>query len=207
MIYFLRKLKIYLIHSLLVTPLLISPVALADAKSDGDKGIEEYRQGNVIEAMQLLHKSAQQGYAPAQVNLAYILDQAEQNQEAVRWYQQAADQNDARGLFGLGTMYAKGEGVDRDPSKAGKLIEKSARMDHVPAMREFANALEYGQLGFDANQSEAASWYLKAAEAGDTDSMRRMRDAYLNGHLGLPIDPEKSGVWDRKINNPGEDDS
>lgn len=204
MISFPHKSGVNLLHALLILQLLICPSAFADAKTDGEKGIEQYRQGNLIEGMQLLHKSAQKGYAPAQVTLAFILDQSEQNREAFHWYQQAADQNDARGLFGLGTMYAKGEGVEKNTRKAGKLIEKSARMDHIPAMLEYANALEFGRLGFETNQPEAAIWYLKAAEAGDHDSMRRMRDAYLNGQLGLPIDLVKSAEWDRKINNPGD---
>ena len=202
-----KKFKHTLLKTLLVSQLIIIPAAMADAQSDGEKGIEEYRQGNLIEGMHLLHSSAKQGYAPAQVTLAFILDQAEQDREAVHWYQQAADQNNVRGIFGLGTMYAKGEGVEKDPPKAGQLIEKAARMDYLPAMLEFANALEFGQLGFESSQSEAVSWYLKAAEAGDDVSMRRLRDAYLNGELGLPVDPVKSAEWDRKINMPKEKDN
>ena len=41
--------------------LLLMPVALANAKTDGEKGIAEYRLGNMIEGMQLLQKSAEQG--------------------------------------------------------------------------------------------------------------------------------------------------
>ena len=78
--------KIIFLFSLLM---LSSSLVLADAKTDGDKGIEEFRNGNLIEAMRLLEISAEQGYVPAQVTLAYILDQAEQNSEAFHWYQQS----------------------------------------------------------------------------------------------------------------------
>jgi len=177
-----------------------SSLVLADAKSDGDKGIAEFKNGNLIESMRLLEKSAEKGYVPAQVMLAYILDQAERNSEAFKWYQQAADANDAAGLFGLGGMYAKGEGTTADPQKAGQLIERSALQNHLPAMRAYANAMEYGQLGFDLDGSSAAEWYLKAANAGDSISMRRLKDAYTSGQLGLPVDPEQASKWDAEIN-------
>ena len=182
--------------------LLMIPVTsgLADAKTDGDKGIEEYRNGNLIEAMDLLEKSALKGYTPAQITLAYILDQAEQDSEAFHWYQQAAKNKDAAGLFGLGGMYAKGEGTEKDPQKAGQLIKQSALLGHLPAMRAYAYALEHGQLGFSQNNSAAAEWYLKAANSGDEVSMRRLRNAYTLGQLGMPIDPEQASKWDAEIN-------
>jgi len=173
---------------------------LADAKIDGDKGIEEFRNGNLIEAMQLLEKSAAQGYTPAQVTLAYILDYSEQDTEAYQWYQQAADSGDPAGLFGLGSMYAKGEGTPLDPQKAGQLIEQSALLDHRPAMRAYANALEHGKLGFSQNHSSAAEWFLKAANAGDYVSMHRLIDAYSLGELGLAVNPEEASKWEIKLN-------
>jgi uncharacterized protein len=170
--------------------------ALADAKTDGDKGIAEFEKGNLMESMILLEKSAEEGYVPAQVTLAYILDSSERNDEAFKWYQKAADANDPAGLFGLGTMYAKGEGTTADPVKAGQLIERSARQVHMPAMRAYAHALEYGRLGFERDVSAAVEWYSNAADAGDYVSMRRLKQAYELGQLGLPVDPEKASEWD-----------
>ena len=178
-----------------------SSLALADAKIDGDKGIVEYRKGNLIESMLLLEKSAGKGYAPAQVTLAYILDKSEQDTQALHWYQQAANNNYPAGLFGLGNMYAKGEGTEKDTQKAGQLIRQSALLDHVPAMRAYAYALEYGQLNFNRDNSSAVEWYLKAASSGDKVSMRRLNNAYTLGELGLPIDPEQASIWDSKMSS------
>lgn len=174
--------------------------AWADARSDGEKGIDEYRKGNLIVSLQLLEKSAAAGYPPAQVTLAYIYDQSENDEAAFHWYQQAANSNDAAGLFGLGNMYAKGEGTERNSPRAGQLILQSAQLDYLPAIRAYAFALENGQLGFDSNPATAADWYLKAAESGDGVSMRRLRDAYKFGQLGLPVDAQQSAHWDAKIN-------
>ena len=174
--------------------------AWADARADGDKGIDEYRKGNLIASMQLLEKSAAAGYPPAQVTLAYIYDQSENDEAAFHWYQQAANSKDAAGLFGLGNMYAKGEGTEQNSARAGQLILQSAQLDYLPAIRAYAFALENGQLGFNSNPAKAADWYLKAAGSGDGVSMRRLRDAYKYGQLGLPVDAQQSAHWDAKIN-------
>jgi len=187
---------------MLVTILLLLPQAraLGDARTDGDLGIEAFRQGRLIEGMELLQRSAEGGYAPAQVTLAYILDFSERDREAFYWYQQAADSNDAAGIFGLGTMYAKGEGVERNPQKAGQLTRRAAQMEHLPAMRAYAYALENGALGFDRDHAAAVEWFAKAAAAGDQVSMRRLKDAYSQGQLGLPVDPQQASAWEKKLN-------
>ena len=179
--------------------LLLPSALLADARSDGERGIAEYRQGNLIEAMEWLHKSAKAGYTPAQTTLAFILDAAENDEAAFRWYSEAAENNDAEGLFGLGTMYAKGEGTAKDPGKAGELIRRAAELEHLQAMRVYAHSLEHGMLGYTASPNEAADWYLKAANLGDATSMQRLKKAYSLGQLGLPADAKRAAEWDAKL--------
>lgn len=184
----------------LVSILLLPATLQADARSDGELGIAEYRIGNLIEAMQLLENSAAQGYIPAQTTLAFILDSAERDADAFHWYQQAAGQQDAAGLFGLAGMYAKGEGTDKDPRQAGQLIQQAAQLEHVEAMRVYAHALENGQLGFVSSPQSAAKWYLKAAGLGDAISMQRLKKAYQQGQLGLPVDTRQAEAWNKKLN-------
>ena len=180
--------------------ILVWPSALlADARSDGERGIAEYRQGNLVQAMEWLQKSATAGYTPAQTTLASILDAAEDDEAAFRWYQAAADSNDAAGLFGLGSMYAKGEGTAKNPARAGELFQQAAELGHVQAMRVYANALENGQLGLAHNPGEAIAWYLKAANQGDVNSMHRLKQAYSLGQLGLQADAKRAAEWDAKI--------
>ena len=193
--------KKYEILLLALVSILATPVTLqADARSDGDLGIAEFRKGNLIEAMQLLEKSAEQGYIPAQTTLAFILDSAERDAEAFHWYQQAAERQDSAGLYGLAGMYAKGEGADKDPRKAGQLMQQAAQLEHVEAMRVYAHALEHGQLGFEPSPQSAAKWYLKAAGLGDEMSMQRLKMAYTRGQLGLPVDAEQAEAWRKKLN-------
>lgn len=185
---------------LALVSILATPVTLqADARSDGDLGIAEFRKGNLIEAMQLLEKSAAQGYVSAQITLAFIMDSAERDAEAFYWYQQAAKLQDPAGLFGLAGMYAKGEGADIDLRKAGQLMQQAAQLEHVEAMRVYAHALEYGQLGFESSPQSAAKWYLKAAGIGDEISMQRLKKAYTQGQLGLPVDARQVATWHKKL--------
>lgn len=192
--------KIGSLYLALVLNLVMSATLLADARSDGDLGIAEFGKGNLIEAMQLLEKSAAQGYLPAQITLAFILDAAERDTDAFDWYQQAAKRQDTAGLFGLASMYAKGEGTEKNPRKAGQLIQQAAQLEHVEAMRVYAHALEYGQLGFEPSPQTAAQWYLKAAGLGDEISMQRLKTAYTEGQLTLPVDAQQAEAWRKKLN-------
>ena len=174
--------------------------AWADAKTDGERGIAAYKQGRLIEAMQLLRRSAEQNYAPAQNMLAYILDQSEQDDEAFQWYQKAARQGDAAAQFGLGSMYAKGEGVARNPEQAGRWIQRSAEQHYLLAMRAYAFALENGELGFDRDPAAALKWFRKSAEAGDSVAIRRLAQAYRYGQLGLAIDTARAAELEATLN-------
>lgn len=170
--------------------------AIADPETDGERGIAEYRQGNLITAIRLLESSARAGYVPAQVTLAYIFDQAEENRTALHWYRQAARRGDAEAMFALSEMYARGEGTDANPLEAGRLLRRAAELGHLRAMRAYAFVLEHGELGFSRHDNGALDWYRRAAEHGDPVAMRRLRDAHRDGELGLPIDAVAAAAWD-----------
>ena len=169
--------------------------AAAAPRSDGERGIAEYRKGNLIEGMRLLENAAAGGYLPAQTTLAFILDAAEQDDRALHWYRQAASARDAAGLYGLGGMYAKGEGTPRDSQRAAELIGEAASLGHVEAMRVYAHALEHGLMGLDARSDEALGWYRRAADRGDARSMNRLAEAHGNGELGLAVDKQRARDW------------
>jgi hypothetical protein len=171
----------------------------------GEKGIEAFRQGNLILAMDLLSKSAEKGYAPAQTTLAYILDQSEENDQAFILFEQAAKQNYAAAQFGLGKMYASGEGVEQNQSIAGEWIKKSAEQSYLPAMRAYAFALESGSLGFDKNSEQAFHWYQLCDDAGDTVCTRRLAQVYETGDLGQPVDENKADELRRRLNKMPEE--
>ena len=78
----------------------------------------------------MFRQAAEEGSSDAQAWLGYLLDLAEENAEAVRWYRASAEQGNKEGLAGLADMYAKGEGVDKDLTEARMLYEKAADAGH-----------------------------------------------------------------------------
>jgi len=166
---------------------------------DGKKGIEAFRQGDLITAMGLLERSAAGGYAPAQTTLGFILDGAEENSRAFELFQAAANSGYPEAMFRLGKMYAKGEGVDINQALAGDWIKKAASLQHVPAMRALAIALEHGTLGFVKNEIKSYHWYLKCDENGDSVCSRRLMVLFTNGGLGHAADKVKAAHFRDKI--------
>ncbi len=77
---------------------------------------------DLAKARALFLQAAEQGYAPAQVNLGMIYDHgdgvARDYQTARYWYQKAADLGNRDGQLMLGYMYFYGLGGDDDHKKA-----------------------------------------------------------------------------------------
>ncbi len=174
----------------------------ADYMKDNDMGMEAYRNGNLILAMKLLNQASIKGYSPAQTTLAHILDQAEEDERAFKLYKQAAEKNYSPAQFGLGNMYAKGEGTEKNTLLAGQLIMKSALQHHVPAMRAYAYALEFGNLGFIKNDDLAFKWYEKCSYAGDLVCTRRLVQVYTLGDLNHKKNKERADELKKMLNLP-----
>ena len=57
----------------------------------------------------------------------------EQNEEAVKWFQKAAEQGNATAQYILGVAYAEGKGVEQDYKEAVKWFQKAAEQGHAEA--------------------------------------------------------------------------
>lgn len=139
----------------------LSPKAFAGPVEDTALAEKEFARGNLIVAMDLWRKAAQQGYAPAQVWLGDILDKAEEDVEAVDWYRKAAEQGSAAGEYGLAQMYLKGEGVKKDFEQARALIVRSAEKDYLPAVMLMMDAYRSGAMGLAVDLVKADEWEAK----------------------------------------------
>ena len=176
-------------------------IAQAAPEDDFRVGSEAFRRGDVVEAMALLKKPADAGHAPSQALLAYILDKAEFNDEAVGYFRKAAAQGDRDGEFGLGSMYAAGEGVKRDPVEARNWITRAAEKGHANAINALAQAYINGDLGIGEAQRtgpEALRWVRRAADAGFLPAVTNLAQAYRTGGYGLTISAEQAALLDAK---------
>jgi TPR repeat protein len=177
-------------------------VAWAAPDDDFRAGSEAYRKGDVVQAMALLKKAADAGHAPSQALLAYILDKAEFNDEAVAYYRKAAEQGNADGEYGLGTMYAAGTGIKRDPAEARKWIVRAAEKGNAAAINSLAQAYIKGELGIDEtarNGVEALRWVRRAADAGYLPALEHLASAYRTGTYGLAVDLKQAEALDAKV--------
>lgn len=176
-------------------------IVWAAPEDDFRAGSEAYRSGDVVQAMALLKKSADTGNAPSQALLAYILDKAEFNDEAVAYYRKSAAQGNADGEYGLGSMYAAGTGVKRDPAEARKWIARAAEKGHAAAINSLAQAYIRGELGVDEtsrNGAEALRWVRRAAESGYLPALVHLAAAYRTGSYGLAVDLKQAEALDAK---------
>lgn len=165
--------------------------AFAAAEDDYRAGVKSYQSGDVTTAMTHLRKASDAGHASAQVLLADILDHAEMNEEAVAYYRKAAEQGHADGEYGLGNMYANGEGVKRDPATARQWITRAAEKKHARAINALAQAYISGGLGVaekDRSGDEARRWLTHAADNNYVPALDHLAKAYRSGLLGLPVD-------------------
>jgi len=141
-----------------------------DASKAFEKGLAAYNRGDLPGALPLFRQAAEGGSAEAQAWLGYILDFAEENDEAVRWYRASAEQGLAEGMAGLADMYAKGEGVEKDVAEARSLYERAAGAGSDRAARVLAGAYETGGLGVEADAARAAYWKSREAELSGDDN-------------------------------------
>lgn len=174
--------------------LAVAGSAQAAPEDDFRAGEQAYRRGDVVAAMASLRRAADAGHAPAQVMLAGILDQAEFDEDAVAYYRKAADQGNADGQYGMGTMYLAGEGVKRDAAQGYFWLTRAADNDgHARAILALATAhirAQKGEIAEGPDKARAAEWLRKAADFNDQEALDALAKAYREGGFGLAPDAQ-----------------
>jgi len=147
----------------------------AGAVDDYNKGVDAYDAGDYAEAVKWYRKSAEQGNASAQFNLALMYNYGQgvthDYAEAAKWFRKAAEQGDAMAQGNLGFMYDKGKGVTLDYAEAVKWYRKAAEQGDAAA--QFHLALRYA-LGEGVLQEMVAAhmWFNISAANGNKDAAK-----------------------------------
>ena len=84
----------------------------------------------------------------------------------------SADQGHSGGQYGLGEMYAKGEGVEKDESLAVEYFVLAADNGHAQSQRVLINAYEKGLLGLTVDLGKGG---CLAASVSTYNSRRQVR--------------------------------
>jgi len=180
--------------------IIIMPALASETpEEDLQAGINAYNIGNLVGAMEFFQSAADAGLAEAQVRLAYIRDYSNDDDEAIKLYRAAADQDYPAGYAGLAEMYMKGEGVERDPTQALEFYAVAAELDHVPSIVTLARILAHGEPGIVPDPSRAGQLLQKAAQLGDGVAIRELIAAYQEGTYGLDADPGRAAYWEVRL--------
>lgn len=172
-----------------VTAFLLPMGAIAGPVEDYERGFKAYQQEDLITAMNWLRKSADAGHTPAQVLLAYILDKSEDNAQALELYTQAAEKGDPDGQAGLADMYATGDGVETDYSKAVYWYTRAAEGGSLRSIRTLATAYLDGGLDLDPDREKAIEWLNRGAALGDLSAQVKLREITQDVSAGDPTQP------------------
>ena len=190
----------YLFALWVINLLLFSTVNAKDSSEEYlVKAKAAFVQADIVNAIHWYRKAAAMENAEAQTRLAYLLDNSEENSEAVAWYRKAVQQGYTDAFYGLGVMYAAGEGVKLDESKAFELFTQAAEKGHAPSIRTLAVSYEKGDLGQPVDYEMAVMWLQEGVNIKDPWAITRLARAYQRGELGLRIDNKQANMLLDKI--------
>lgn len=127
-------------------------------------------------------KKALSGDTESQCEMgAYYADQSGSHldyQEAIRWYEAAAEKGTERALFEIGRIYdINGTGIDGEKDKALKIYKKLAVSGYPTAQCILGMKYRLGD-GVRENLNEAAKWLERSALQGHDAAIRNLADLY-----------------------------
>jgi TPR repeat protein len=152
----------------------------ADAPSTRPSSEPSTRAGSTRAEIQLLIKAGLEAQRRGEFGDLQI---------AIQRFTEAADLGSPEAAYYLGTMYASGSGVPKQPAIAFEHFRKSAAGKYLPGMRELAAAYLAGD-GVAKNEAEAARWYRAAADAGDAPSAKQLAIMLKSGQCVKPDNHE-----------------
>jgi TPR repeat protein len=146
-----------------------------------------------LDAVDYFRRSAEQGYAPAQVVLGYFYDVgqfvAEEPGQALYWYKKAAAQDDALAQWLAGELTLSGRAVPVDLTEASVWLQKSAAQGNPFA------AYLLGRVSLERQDySSAASKFREAAMKGILQAQRQFALLLKDGH-GVRRDRSEAYTW------------
>lgn len=114
-------------------------------------------------------------------------------QEAIRWFERAANAGFAPAQFRLASLNEKGDGIKKDLQAARRLYIAAADKGHAKAMHNLAVLYAEGIDG-KPDYRVAAQWFRKAASFGVADSQYNLAILYARG-IGVDVNLAESYKW------------
>lgn len=157
---------------------------------------------NLENAIYWLKKAAENSDDP---NVYFLLASAyqeyKQHSEAIYWFQEAANQNDAQALNVLAEYFAEGIHITQNSNTAIELYTKAAELGNSSAQ----TSLGYHYLAGDIvpqDIKKSVYWTLKAIEKEEPFAMYNWAMFYLNGVFD--VSEKEAKHWLNKVANQNE---
>ncbi len=140
-------------------------------------------------------------------------------EKAQELLQPLVDENNAAAQTIMGTLYVKGQGVEKDATKGMSLIMKAASQGYEQARgiaavfcRELADLGDEKAMynmgymcfhgwGGEQDSNSCIKWLEKAAENGHLRSAKMLYKIYSKGMFGITPDEEKASYWSNFAQN------
>jgi uncharacterized protein len=144
-------------------------------------------------AMEYFHRSAELGFAPAEVVLGYLFETGRTTpvnaREACGWYKKAAQQDDPLAQWLAGQLIYVGAVPSRDLNDASTFLQSAA--DHGDAFGEYL----LGKVKLDRQDyRSAAAWFGKAAKQGLPQAQEQLAKLLRDGQ-GIAQNEIEAYVW------------
>lgn len=139
-----------------------------------------YKQENNKEALYWLEKSASNDEPEALYQLGLYYAEKADLAKAIKYYQRAAELNNAESALELYYIYGEGFGVEQDEDKALFFLKKAAESGNQEVLDELAAMALSGQGNMDTKEAE---YWIK--KAGYTDEMLKELDKLQEKSLDM----------------------
>ncbi|GLR51359.1 sel1 repeat family protein [Shinella yambaruensis] len=153
-----------------------------------DEAYGAFQRGRYLTAMELALPRAQLGDPAAQTLVAEVLDRGlgvkRNREQAMFWYEQAANGGDPTGMFKYAILLMERSRSKEDRAKADELMKKSADLGNASAQFNYAQVLVADSPG-EKGLRAALPYYEKSAEQGIADAQYAVSQIYVS-LKGLP---------------------
>jgi uncharacterized protein len=154
-----------------------------------------------LKAVESFHRSAELGFAPAQVVLGYLFETGRATpvnaREALDWYKKAAQQDDPLAQWLAGRIIYAGSIPGRDLNDASVFLQSAA--DHGDPFGEYL----LGKVKLERQDyPNAAVWFGKAAQQGLPQAQEQLARLLRDGQ-GVAQDNFEAYVWMLVSNDAG----
>ena len=160
---------------------------------------------NISKAIHWYLLAAEAGHANSQFNLAYLYQVDQQDEKAVYWFRQAAEQELDLAQRALSLMYSEGRGVERNHVLAFQWCYLAAVQGQVDAQFDLGVAFDRG-AGVKQDFANAVIWWRAAADQGHANAQFNLGLSYELGE-GVEKDDAVAFNWYETAAKQGHTDA